>query len=202
VIAQQVREVLPNTVKTFSEKLHSSHKNSTELLNFNPSDLMYTGLNAIKELATITEEQHEELVENLEEEKSKNRILENRVSELENKLEQLINSLPQNQSQENSYSNSLLLSEQGTGKLHPNVPNPLNHSTLIKYELSKVSDKASILIQDIQGRILQTIALPNHAKNGAVEFNATNANLSSGTYIYALVIDGELIDSKKMIFVE
>jgi len=202
VIAQQVGEVLPNTVKTFSERLHPSHKNSTELLMFNPSDLMYTGLNAIKELATVTEDQHEELVKNLEKEKRKNRALENRVTELESKLEQLINSLAQNHSQETLYSNSVLLSAQISDKLHPNIPNPLNHSTLIKYELSRASDKASILIQDTHGSVLQEIMLPNHLKNGTVEFNATNAGLSPGTYIYSLVVNGEVVDSKKMIFVE
>lgn len=200
VLAQQVRKVLPSTVKTFSGRLDTSHKNNTELFMFNPSDLMYTGLNAIKELATLTEEQHQELIESLEEEKGKNRVLENRISEMENKLEQLISSLNQDESQKTS--NSIFLSEQRTGKLYPNTPNPLNHSTTIQYELPQVTDKASILVQDMHGRVLQKITLPNNIKNGTVEFNAVQTGLKNGTYVYVLVVNEKHIDSKKMIFIE
>jgi len=184
VLAQQVREVLPSTVKTFSGQLQPSHKSDTELLMFNPNDLMYTGLNAIKELATITEEQHQELVENLEEEKRRNRVLEDRVDELENKLEQLISSLSQDERPKTSYSSSVLLSGQETGKLHQNIPNPLNQSTLIKYELPQVTNEASILVQDMFGRVIQKIMLPNNVKNGTVKFNASKAGLNNGTYVY------------------
>ncbi len=202
VLAQQVREVLPSTVKTFSGRLHISHKNDTELLMFNPNDLMYTGLNAIKELANITEEQHQELVENLEEEKRKNEFLEDRVDELENKLEQLISSLSQGELRKTSYSSSVILSGQETGKLHQNIPNPLNQSTLIKYELPQITNEASILVQDMSGRVIQKIMLPDNVKNGTVEFNASKVGLDNGTYVYTLVVSGEYIDSKKMIFFE
>ncbi len=202
VLAQQVREVLPSTVKTFSGKLHASHKNDTELLMFNPNDLMYTGLNAIKELATITEEQHQELVDNLEEEKRRNGVLEGRIDELENKLEQLISSLSQDESSKASYSSSIFLSAQGTSKLHQNTPNPLNQSTLIKYELTQVTNTAFILIQDMFGRVVEKIALPDNIKIGTVEFNAAKVGLKNGTYVYTLVVNGQQLDSKQMIFIE
>ena len=202
VLAQQVSEILPSTVKTFTGRLHPSHKNDTELLMFNPNDLMYTGLNAIKELAVVTEGQYQELTENLEEEKSRNKVLEDRIDELENKLEQLISSLHQNESPKISYSNSVFLSGQGAGKLYQNTPNPLNQSTIIKYELPEIVSKASILIQDTFGRVLKEIILSNNLKNGTVEFNAAGAGLKNGTYIYTLIVNGEHIDSKKMIFIE
>jgi len=44
--------------------------------------------------------------------------------------------------------------------------------------------------------------LPNNVKNGSAEFNAAEAGLKNGTYIYTLVVNGQHIDSKKMILVK
>ena len=73
---------------------------------------------------------------------------------------------------------------------------------MIEYELTQVTDEASILIQDMFGRLLQKITLPDNVKTGTVEFNASKAGLNNGTYIYTLIVNGQHIDSKKMIFVE
>lgn len=200
VLAQQVGKVLPSTVNTFAKQLHPTDKKNTELLMFNPNDLIYTGLNAVKELADINEKQHEELLEDLEKEQRKNTILESRVDDLENKLEQLITLLGQNDNAETS--SEIFLSDQIEGKLHPNIPNPLSHSTLIRYELPQITNDASILIQDMFGRTLKSITLSKDIKNGIVRFDAVQAGLTSGTYVYTLIVNGQSINSQKMVFIE
>jgi len=196
VLAQQVGQVLPSTVNTFSKQLRPLDKKNTELLMFNPNDLIYTGLNAVKELAEIDQEQHEYLLDELEKERNTNEVLEDRIDELEGKLEQLIASLQESNTQSIS-----LRSHKTEGKLYPNIPNPLSQYTLIQYELSQITNDASILIQDMYGKIIKNIVLPNHVKSGSIEFDAMQTDLTSGTYVYTLMINGQAIDSQKMVFI-
>lgn len=195
VLAQQVGEILPNTVSTVSRQMHSSDKEKTDFLMFNPNDLIYTGLDAIKELAEINDERHKELLYNLENEREKNEILEKRVDNLENKLEQLIALLGENK----PTSTPRIITE---GRLYPNVPNPLSESTLIEYELPQNAMDAFILIQDMNGRILKEISLSSNIKSGTVKFNAAQVGLSNGIYSYVLLINGQAVDSQKMVFIK
>jgi len=79
---------------------------------------------------------------------------------------------------------------QGISEVNNNItlfscmPNPANNSTQISYEL-KNNEKASIIITDIMGRIIQTLDQGAQAKgNYAVTIDLSN--LTSGTYFYTL----------------
>jgi hypothetical protein len=50
VIAQEAKEVLPESVTSYKAKLNEDDENETELLSFNASSLFYNMINAIKEL--------------------------------------------------------------------------------------------------------------------------------------------------------
>jgi hypothetical protein len=50
IIAQEMQEVLPNTIKTFTAKLNEGDENETELLSFNANELIYVLINSVKEL--------------------------------------------------------------------------------------------------------------------------------------------------------
>lgn len=80
--------------------------------------------------------------------------------------------------------------------LSQNFPNPFNPSTTIKFGLSK-SANVSLKVFNVLGQEV-SLLLNNQlleAGNFNVDFNASN--LSSGTYIYTLRIDNQVI-SKKM----
>jgi len=82
VLAHEMKEILPSTVVTARKKIRATDKQSTEFFMFNPNDLIYSGLDAIKEL----DKENQALKVKVEEEATKNEILEDRVSELERML--------------------------------------------------------------------------------------------------------------------
>jgi len=197
VMAQQVQEVLPTTVTQYQQKMYPDDIKPTNLLKFNPNDLFYTGMNAIKELVERTEE--------LEEAQTQNQILEERVEALENQMTALLDALQGNNSPvvpEQQYApNTQQDLHIGTAKLFQNAPNPLHHSTRIRYYLPENTTSASIEIQDLTGQMLQQFPL-NGAGAGEVTFNAKQHGLVSGTYLYTLKINGQVINSKKMILTQ
>lgn len=50
VIAQEMKEIFPDTVKTYKAKLNEEDEEETELYDFNSSDLTFALINAVKEL--------------------------------------------------------------------------------------------------------------------------------------------------------
>lgn len=50
IIAQEMQEVLPNTIKTFKAKLNDDDEEETELLSFNANEIIYVLINSVKEL--------------------------------------------------------------------------------------------------------------------------------------------------------
>lgn len=194
VMAQQIEPILPSTVTPYQQKMYPNDVKPTNLLKFNPNDLFYTGMNAIKELAERTEE--------LEETQQQNQILEERVEALENQMATLLDALQQNNSPvvpEQQYElNTPQNLHIGTAQLFQNTPNPLHHTTKIQYYLPENTSSASIEIQDLNGQILQQFLL-NGEGQGEVTFNAKQHGLVSGTYLYTLKINGQVINSKKMI---
>ncbi len=194
VMAQQIQEVLPSTVTTYQQKMYPGDVKPTNLLRFDPNDLFYTGMNAIKELAVRTEE--------LEEAQAENQILEERVEALENQMAAILDALqgdnspvvPEQQYELNTQQDLHI----GTAQLFQNAPNPLHHTTKIRYYLPENTTSANIEIQDLNGKMLQQFPL-NGAGEGEVTFNAQQHGLVSGTYLYTLKINGQVINSKKMI---
>jgi len=78
--------------------------------------------------------------------------------------------------------------------LGQNIPNPLNNSTSIGYNIPSGSSKAELLINDSNGKTLRQIEL-----SGSGVVNIDTSAFKTGTYFYTLLVDGKMIDSKKMI---
>ena len=81
-------------------------------------------------------------------------------------------------------------------KLYQNAPNPWCSETVIRYRLPQDVASAMIYIYDMQGSQLKSIPAQGR---GESQVTITASNLGAGMYIYALVADGQLIDSKQMI---
>ena len=84
----------------------------------------------------------------------------------------------------------------GVAKLDQNAPNPWNSETVIRYSLPESVGLAFIYIYDMQGAQLKSI--PANGR-GESQITLTARDLKAGMYLYALVADGTLIDSKQMI---
>ena len=85
-------------------------------------------------------------------------------------------------------------------QLFQNYPNPFNSSTVIRYQV-KANSNVSIKVYDIQGREVQTL-VEKRLNPGVYEYFFDGGNLSSGIYFYSMIIDGKVLDTKKMLMIK
>ena len=79
--------------------------------------------------------------------------------------------------------------------LYQNVPNPFTGQTEIKYFVFAEAKEAYICIFDMQGKMLQRIsAAPGH--NSVM---IQGSSLTAGMYLYSLIVDGHIVDTKRMV---
>ncbi len=79
--------------------------------------------------------------------------------------------------------------------LYQNIPNPFNETTIIKYFLPEDEINAYIYILDLQGAMLMSYKLTQKGF-GQVSINASELN--AGMYLYTLVIDNNIVETKRM----
>jgi hypothetical protein len=80
-----------------------------------------------------------------------------------------------------------------------NRPNPFTGETTIDYFVAESITNASIMIFDLNGKLLKTIILSTKGK-GSVTIQSYE--LTPGMYYYSLVVNGNEADTKKMIVAE
>jgi hypothetical protein len=107
----------------------------------------------------------------------------NNLSKIEN-MEQLMNII------------NVELSNGDAIVLEQNVPNPFNEQTSIKYYIPDNINYAQIIFTDMHGRIIKTVDI-NQTGHGQLKVYA--ANLSQGIYQYSILVDGKVIETKKMV---
>lgn len=80
--------------------------------------------------------------------------------------------------------------------MEQNIPNPFQDQTQIKYELPEGANSTSIIIFDLNGRLIKEYSLSNQRK-GIVVVNSSE--IGKGFFIYSMVFNGSEILTKKMI---
>ena len=88
------------------------------------------------------------------------------------------------------------LTSETTIILDQNSPNPFKEETDISYFLPETVNNAKIMFYDNNGIIIKAVELNGKGKGN---LHVYASNLSAGLYTYALIVDGKLIDSKKMV---
>lgn len=83
-----------------------------------------------------------------------------------------------------------------TARLEQNAPNPSRLSTRINYYIPQNVATAVIKVTDANGQTIKTVSLTSR---GHGYLNLQTTELSAGTYAYTLILDGKLIDTKKML---
>ena len=84
--------------------------------------------------------------------------------------------------------------------LSQNYPNPFNPTTILKFGISKLGF-VSLKVYDVLGNEVATLV--NEKKNpGNYEVEFDESSFSSGIYFYSLYVDGEQIDTKRMILLK
>jgi len=92
-----------------------------------------------------------------------------------------------------------LSSEVGISTLNQNAPNPFTEETTISYSLSETVGSATLFIYDMSGKQLRSYDLSDR---GDSKINILGGELDAGMYMYSLVTDGLLIETKQMILTE
>ncbi|MES2395896.1 MAG: tail fiber domain-containing protein [Bacteroidota bacterium] len=108
----------------------------------------------------------------------------------------LLQSQSNNQSQSSIKQTDVKLTDAQTIVLEQNVPNPFAEQTAINYSLPDNTVKAQMLFYNAQGKLIQSTEL---SQKGKGTLNVFASDLSSGIYTYTLVVDGKIIESKKMV---
>ena len=173
LIAQEVREVFPELVSEDGEGF----------LSVNYTALIPVLIEAVKEL-------HEKQLEN-EALKNEHTAMLSRLDQLEALLEK----------------SAMSKAAVAVSKSHPvepailyqNQPNPFSQSTSIRFELHEQVSKAVLYIYDMQGTQLMKFGNLSHADS---EVRIEGTSLKPGMYLYSLVVDGNEVDTKRMILTE
>ena len=84
-----------------------------------------------------------------------------------------------------------------TYMLAQNVPNPFSQSTVIRYSLPNNTDKAVLVIFNLNGTLIQQFALS--AAKGSSQVTVNAGTLAAGKYIYSLIVNGEEVITKTMV---
>ncbi len=186
VVAQEIQKIAPYMISEFSPTeivitddlvkgpSAKTVKSSERYLQYEGNALQYMLVNAIKEL-------HDNLNE-------KEQLIDDLYNNIES-LEQSINSLT------NQLRYIKLEGPSDGSLLRQNIPNPFSEETEISYSIPEGSQLAEIQFFDLNGKLLKVSTI-EHAGTGILKVDGSE--LSSGFYSYQLVVDGRLVDTKKM----
>ncbi len=187
VMAQEMQEVLPNTVKPVGANLDGRVQ---DVLTFNANDLFFVGLNATKELALELEEKDRALATA----EMKIDGLEERLAEVEEQLTILI----QMQSSVDAKSD-VKPSSASSSRLMQSIPNPTKGNTIIPYYVPDSALSADLIINDLSGRVLASYDIENRG-NGQLLVDFSDWSLEVEPLTYSLIVDGIKVETKKMVF--
>ncbi|MES2678504.1 MAG: tail fiber domain-containing protein [Bacteroidota bacterium] len=184
LIAQDLEMVFPNCVRQ-SGKIEEKNKNG-EIIASIPDHKVVNYVSLIPVLIAGIQEQQAQI----ETQANTNNELKAQISELQKQMSALSGGRTGNTTGINQLNSAV----EGF-VLDQNIPNPFNEETVINYSLPKEIKNAALTVYDLSGKQLTSFHLDLNAKTITV----TSDKLSAGIYIYAIMADGKILDSKKMI---
>lgn len=87
------------------------------------------------------------------------------------------------------------VSSEGKSILYQNTPNPFRDKTVIRFKLSDEAKDASICIFDMTGKQLRKLPV----SKGMESVSVNGYELGEGMFLYSLIVNGQEIDTKRMI---
>ncbi len=210
LIAQQVETVLPELISNMNKSadLDSAgnviHQAITyKTLNYNAFiAILMKGIQeqqkTIDSLRAITN-----LTSKTTKQDSINAAVQNQLTQLSNSINACCNApklpiigLLKSLSDSSSNQTNVNLNNSQTIVLAQNVPNPFAEQTTINYFLPDNIVKAQMLFYDAKGMLINSVDL---IQKGKGSLNVFAQDLTNGIYTYTLVVDGNIIETKKMV---
>lgn len=180
LIAQEVEKVFPMLVK----------EDETGYKSVNYDGLIPVLIEATKEQQQVIDRQKEMLKTQGQELID----LKQQLSELKGAVEKLLTAQPVPQ-KTNNYTLPLLQQP----SLGQNQPNPFNESTLIDYYLPQNFQHAKIQVTALGGKVLGEVLI---REKGQGQVNIQAHTYPAGTYYYSLIVDGQMVETKKMVLIQ
>jgi len=184
LIAQDFNKIAPYAVRTlkYQEIINEGDDQvyktgeTMDYLAMDGSSIKYMLVNAVKEQQQTIESQNSE------------------IADLKTALQNLTETVKGLQAEPSGITSTI----EGSGKayLEQNKPNPLEDYTRIEYFIPQESGKAFLTVQNLAGQLIQRIDITEKGK-GFIELKLKN--MPAGVYSYRLKVDGNTIDTKKMI---
>lgn len=211
LIAQEVAQVLPNLVidASLGATVADTNGNAAQPeINFkavNYTELIPILLKGIQELNSVIENQQSVAANTSNTNDSTIAALNSKVNDLQSQIYSCCNRPPQEMGAINE-GNTKLKDVTGNGIsdlqnstipiLFQNAPNPFNQHTSIQYFIPPNSQTASIMVFDLNGKLINTFPIRAFGKD-AITINGSQLN--PGMFVYSLIVDEKIIDTKRMI---
>lgn len=90
-------------------------------------------------------------------------------------------------------------SENNQSRLGNNTPNPFNGRTSIGYFVPETASSAYLSINDLNGKFIMKVDISTFGVDSKIELEAGSAGLNPGIYLYSLIVDNQVVESKQMI---
>lgn len=184
IIAQELEEVLPELVKEVATPAEKDKDGNTVREAKTYKTVNYIGFIGIL-LANAQEQQQQ-----LDEQQQLNETLQQQVKDQQLQISEL---------QKKSGTTGIdPLNNSGIAgfSMNQNEPNPFTHETVIAYNLPLQINNAYMAVYDLTGKQVTTLPI---TQKGAASIKVTSEKLAAGIYIYSIVADGKVMDSKRMI---
>lgn len=180
LIAQELEKIFPELVVNVPG--HNKIDEKGEVVGTIPDHKAVNYIGLIPVLISAAQEQ--------------DKIITNQQKQLDEQ-KQLIDALTQKASGTTGI-NTLNTVETGF-QMSQNEPNPFTHETVVKYILPQTINTAFMAVYDLTGKQITTFAI---SEKGSSSLTITSEKLAAGIYIYSIVADGKVVDSKRMIVAE
>ena len=79
--------------------------------------------------------------------------------------------------------------------LYQNTPNPFKEQTVIRFKLADNVQNASICIFDMTGKMLKKLPISSDMESVSIG----GYELGEGMFLYSMIINGQMIDTKRMV---
>ena len=117
------------------------------------------------------------------------------INELNAEIEVLKGQNPEETAKKTRSATEIQGSLKSQNKLYQNTPNPFKEQTIIRFSLADDVQNAAICIFDMTGKTIKKLPI----SSGMESVSIGGYELGEGMFLYSLVVNGQEIDTKRMI---